>query len=169
MLTIHFRKAEMMLAVLRDRNDSHSVTGTFENLYSTLGEDIFKKIFKVCLADRGTEFSNPAAIEFDQKTLDRRTFVFYCDPNAPYQKGSAERNHEFIRCFIPKGTDLNLYTQQDISLMMDHINSYSRESIGNKSPYGMFEFLYGNEVLDLLGCNKIPPQNVTLSKAVFKR
>lgn len=169
LLTIHFRKAEMMLAILRDRNDSHSVTGTFENLYSTLGEDIFKKIFKVCLADRGTEFSNPAAIEYDQRTLERRTFVFYCDPNAPYQKGSAERNHEFIRCFIPKGTDLNLYTQQDVSLMMDHINSYSRESLGNKSPYEMFEFLYGNEVLDLLGCNKIPPQNVTLSKAVFKR
>ena len=167
LLTIHFRKAEMMLAFLRDRNDSKSVSEIFETLYSELGADIFRKIFKVCLADRGSEFSNPSAIEFD-RNLERRTYVFYCDPNAPYQKGSAERNHEFIRCFIPKGTDIGLYSQADISLMMDHINSYSRESLGNKSPYEIFEFLYGADVLKLLGCNKIPPQNVTLSKAVFK-
>ena len=47
-----------------------------------------------------------------------RTRIFYCDPSAPYQKGSAERNHEFIRCFLPKGTDLAPYSQEDICLMM---------------------------------------------------
>lgn len=52
--------------------------------------------------------------------------------------------------FIPKGTDFDPYTQEDINLMMDHINSYSRESIGNRCPYEMFSFLYGQEVLDLL-------------------
>ena len=34
--------------------------------------------------------------------------------------------------------------------MMDHINSYSRESLGNKCPYDVFSFLYGQEILDLL-------------------
>ena len=142
LLTIHFVKAEMMLAFLRDHNDSASVIDIFNHLYRVLEHDLFSCIFRVCLPDNGSEFSNPKAIEFNEKGV-RRTRIYYCDPSAPYQKGSAERNHEFIRMFIPKGKDLALYSQSDIQLMMDHINSYGRESIGNKSPYEMFAFLYG--------------------------
>lgn len=82
---------------------------------------------------------------------------------------SAERNHEFIRCFLPKGTDLAPYSQADIRLMIDHINSYSRESLGNKCPYDVFSFLYGQEILDLLGCHKVPPQDVTLNRSIFHK
>ena len=126
------------------------------------------EIFKVCLADNGSEFSNPKAMEYD-KQGNLRTRIFYCAPSAPYQKGSAERNHEFIRMFLPKGTDLDSFSQKDISLMMDHINSYSRESLGNKCPYDMFAFLYGQKILDLLGCHRIPPQDVTLSRSIFRK
>ena len=117
-----------MLAFIRDHNDSQSVIDIFERLYFELRPDRFCELFKICLADNGTEFSNPRAIEYDRQG-NLRTHVFYCDPSAPYQKGSAERNHEFIRCFLPKGTDLDSYSQEDISLMMDHINSYSQESL----------------------------------------
>lgn len=168
LLTIHFVKAEFMLAFLRDYNDSQSVIDIFERLYLELRPDHFMEIFKVCLADNGSEFSNPKAIEFDRQD-NLRTRIFYCDPSAPYQKGSAERNHEFIRMFLPKGYDFSHFTQEDISLMMDHINSYSRESLGNKCPYDMFAFLYGQKILDLLGCHRIPPQDVTLSRSIFRK
>jgi len=141
LLTIHFVKAELMLAFIREHNDSQSVIDIFERLYLQLLPDNFLKIFKVCLADNGSEFSNPKALEFDRQQ-NRRTHIFYCAPSAPYQKGSAERNHEFICMFIPKGTDLDCFTQEDINLMMDHINSYCRQSLGNKCPYDMFAFLY---------------------------
>lgn len=168
LLTIHFVKAELMLAFIREHNDSQSVIDIFERLYLELHPDNFVEIFKVCLADNGSEFSNPKAIEFDRHG-NLRTRIFYCNPSAPYQKGSAERNHEFIRMFIPKGSDMEQFTQDDISLMMDHINSYSRESLGNKCPYEMFTFLYGQKILDLLGCHRIPPQDVTLSRSVFRK
>lgn len=166
LLTIHFVNAEFMLAFLREHNDSQSVIDIFERLYLELRPDRFMKLFRVCLADNGSEFSNPRAIEYDRQD-NPRTRIFYCDPSAPYQKGSAERNHEFIRMFIPKGTDLDRFTQDSINLMMDHINSYARESLGDKSPYEMFSFLYGQEILDLLECHLIPPQEVTLSSSVF--
>jgi IS30 family transposase len=169
LLTIHFVKCEMMLAFLRDANTAKSVSDVFDFLYRELGNTVFEKIFRVCLADNGSEFSNPTAIEFEPMDGVRRTKVFYCDPNAPYQKGSAERNHEFIRCFIPKGTDLGQYSQDDISLMMNHINSYSRESLGNKSPYDVFRFFYGDKLLTLLGCTTIPAREITLNKSVFRR
>ena len=169
LLTIHFVKCEMMLAFLRDSNTAKSVVDIFDSLYQGLGETEFKKIFRVCLADNGSEFTNPAAIEFDPTDGIRRTRLYYCDPNAPYQKGSAERNHEFIRCFIPKGVDLEHYSQDDITLMMNHINSYSRESLGNKCPYDVFRFFYGDELLHLVKCVTIPPQLVTLNKSIFKK
>ena len=168
LLTIHFTKAELMLAFIRERNDSKSVIEVFNRLYRELSSERFRKIFQVCLTDNGSEFSNPSAIEYDDEG-NLRTRVFYCDPSAPYQKGSAETNHEFIREFIPKGKDMAPYTQDDISLMMDHINSYSRASLGDKCPYDMFSFLYGKEVLAILGCHKIPPQKVTLNSSIFKR
>ena len=168
LLTIHFVKAEMMLAFIRERNNSKSVIEIFNQLDLCLGRKNFMKMFKICLTDNGSEFSNPKAMEFDDKG-ELRTRIFYCNPNAPYQKGSAERNHEFIRQFIPKGIPLDDYAQSDISLMMDHINSYCRESLGNKSPYEMFSFLYGDEILDLLECHRIPPQDVTLNKSIFRK
>ncbi len=168
LLTIHFKKAEMMLSFIRDHNDSASVINIFESLYQCLGRESFMRIFKVCLADNGSEFSNPAAIEFDKDGL-RRTHIFYCDPNAPFQKGSAERNHEFIRLFIQKGKDMAPYSQADISSMMDHINSYARESLADKCPYDVFSYLYGDTVLNLLGCRTIEPAKVTLNNSIFRK
>ena len=168
LLTIHFVLPRLQLAFKRSANDSQSVIDIFERLYLELRPDRFCSLFKVCLADNGTEFSNPRAIEYDRQG-NLRTHIFYCDPSSPYQKGSAERNHEFIRCFLPKGTDFSPYSQEDICLMMDHINSYSRESLGNKCPYDVFSFLYGQEILDLLGCHRVPPQDVTLNRSIFHK
>ena len=169
LLTVHFVKCEMMLAFLREANTAKSVSDIFDSIYRDLGDTEFESIFKVCLADNGSEFSNPMAIEFDPVDGVRRTRLYYCDPNAPYQKGSAERNHEFIRCFIPKGVDLDKYSQDDITLMMNHINSYSRESLGNKCPYDVFRYFYGDKLLNLLGCTTIPAKQVTLNKSVFRK
>lgn len=167
LLTVHFVKCEVMLAFLRDCNTARSVTDVFNMMYNGLGGDEFRRIFKLLLADNGSEFSNPTAIEYDADGQ-RRTMMYYCDPSAPYQKGSAERNHEFIRCFIPKGKDLGKYSQQDITLMMNHINSYSRESLGDKSPYEVFRFFYGDALLSLLNCKTIPHNEVTLNNSIFK-
>lgn len=168
LLTIHFVRAEMMLAFLRDYNDSKSVIDIFNQLYQLLGPDNFRRLFRVCLADNGTEFSNPSAIELDENGLPR-TRIFYCDASAPHQKGSAERNHEFIRFFVPKGKSFDSLTQADINIMMNHINSYCRESLGNKSPYDMFAFLYGEEILRQLRCQRIPYSDITLNASVFIR
>lgn len=168
LLTIHFSETELMLAFLRDANTSRSVSRIFASVFDIIGFDLFASIFRVCLADNGTEFSDPNAIEYAPDGR-LRTRLFYCDPSSPFQKGSAERNHEFIRSFIPKGKSMDHLSQADINTMMDHINSYCRDSLGNKSPYEMFEFMYGRKLLDLLECHLIPPQDVTLNKSVFRK
>ncbi|MDE7432653.1 MAG: IS30 family transposase [Lachnospiraceae bacterium] len=168
LLTIHFVKAELMLAFLRDSNDSQSVLDIFERLYLQLHPDNFISLMPLILTDNGSEFSNPKAVEYDCQG-NRRTHIFYCDPASPGQKGSAEKNHEFIRYVLPQGTSFDSLTQKDVSLLMDHINSYSRESLGNKCPYEMFAFLYGEEMLNTLGCRRIPPNEVNLTPSLLGR
>ena len=63
LLTIFFRDSNFMLAFLREANTARSVTDIINGLYEALGPDTFSKLFPVILTDRGTEFSNPTAIE----------------------------------------------------------------------------------------------------------
>ena len=167
LLTVHFVRQEFQLAFLRKANDSKSVTDIFERLYLEMRPDRFMEIFPLLLADNGSEFSNPKAIEFDAQE-NQRTHVFYCDPNAPYQKPNCENNHEMIRRIIPKGTDFGQFTQQDINRMMSHINSYARKALGNKSPYEVFAFQYGEELLQALNIEKIPADDIILTPKLFK-
>lgn len=167
LLTIHFSQQEFQLAFLRSSNDSQSVIDIFEKLYLELRPDIFMELFPVILTDNGSEFSNPKAIEFD-KQGNQRTNIFYCDPSAPYQKGSCENNHEMIRRCIPKATDIGQYSQAQIDLMMSHINSYARPALGNKTPYDIFAFLYGEDILKSLNIRKIPADEIILTPNLFK-
>ena len=167
LLTIHFVEQELQLAFLREANDSQSVIDIFEKLYFELRPDIFIDLFPVLLADNGSEFSNPKEIEFD-KQENRRTHMFYCNPSAPYQKGNCENNHEMIRRCIPKGIDLGQYSQEQINLMMSHINSYARPKLGNKSPYDVFAFQYGEDILSVLGIKRIPADEIILTPKIFE-
>lgn len=167
LLTIHFVEQGLQLAFLRRYNDSQSVIDIFNRLYLELKPDIFTELFPVLLADNGSEFSNPSAIELDMQG-NPRTKMFYCNASAPYQKGSCENNHEMIRRIIPKGEDIGQYTQEQIDLMMSHINSYARKKLGNKSPYEIFEFQYGKELLDAFHLQKIPADEITLSPELLK-
>lgn len=170
LLTIHFVESSFMLAFLREANTSKSVIDIFETLYKTLGKDLFKKLFPVILTDNGSEFSNPKAIEYSTEKLKQlRTKVFYCDAGSPYQKGAIEVNHELIRRVIPKGKTFNEMTQEDIDLMMNHINSYKRKKLNNRSPYEAFSFYYGEEVLHKLGCSLVAANNIILKPALLKK
>ncbi len=170
LLTIHFVECSFMLAFLRDANTSKSVTDIYDKLYQTLGHELFKKLFPVILTDNGSEFSNPAAIECgsDRYTV-LKTRVFYCDTGSPYQKGAIEVNHELIRRILPKGTSFHNLTQADISLMMNHINSYKRKKLNNRSPYETFSFYHGEEVLEKLGCNPVAAGDIMLKPALLKK
>lgn len=169
LLTLHFVKAEFMLAFLRDANDSQSVIDIFDGLNECLGIELFKKLFPVLLGDNGSEFSNPRAIECDRTTGELRTTVFYCNPQSSFQKGSAEKNHEEIRKVLPQGTSFDYLTQKDINLMMDHINSYSRPTLNDKTPYAMFEFLYGEKAIEKLGSTLILANEICLKPSLLKQ
>ena len=168
LLTLHFTSAHFMLAYILDDCTSQSVIAVFVFLRESLGTELYSFLFEVILTDNGSEFSNPKAIEFDENG-EGVSHVFYCDPKQSQQKGSIEVNHTLIRRIIPKGTSMDSYSQEDISLIMDHIISYGREIINDRTPYDMFEFLYGNKPLRKLGANLIHPDDIILRPSLLKK
>lgn len=169
LLTLHFVQSSLMLAFLRDANTSQSVIDIFNGLHHILKDD-FKRLFPVILTDNGSEFSNPKALESGSDTYSPcRTNIFYCDAGSPYQKGSCEVNHELIRRILPKGKSMNALTQKDILLMMNHINSYKRKKLNNRTPYETFSFYYGEELLQKLGCVPVSAENIILKPHLLKK
>ena len=169
LLTIHFVETSLMLAFLRDANTSGSVIRIINALDRVLGAEAFDKLFPVILTDNGSEFSNPKEIEYRETSPYCRTQVFYCDPSSPYQKGACEVNHELIRRILPKGSSFDDLTQEDIFLMMDHINSYKRKKLNDRSPYETFSFYYGEDLLKKLGCSPVASENIILKPKLLKK
>ena len=168
LLTIYFRNCSLMLAFIRDNNTAKSVTEVFDWLYEQLGHDTFTALFQVIITDRGSEFTNPLAIEFN-KDNERRTHIFYCDPQRSDQKGGCEVTHEMIRRILPKKTSFDNLTQDDITLMMSHINSYSRKKLNNQSAHQLFSFINGGDILDKLGIKSIPANEINLTPLLLKK
>ena len=166
LLTIHFPKAEFMLAFIRDANTSRSVSEIFGWLRKTLGHEIFSLVFPVITTDRGSEFTNPSAIEQDEEGR-VWTRLYYCDPYSSYQKPYIENNHRMIRMVSPKGRSLNDLTQERVNLMMSHINSYARKALGDRVPIDVFADMYGMEVIKKLGLRKISANEIILNPSLL--
>ena len=167
LLTIHFPMSQLLLAYIRCANTSRSVTEVFDRLKSDLGFNDFEEIFPLILTDRGPEFSAPSVIESGDDAC--WTYIFYCDPNCAYQKASIENNHRFIRMVLPKGASFSHLSQDDIGLMMSHINSYKRRSLGGQSPIDVFAQAHGNTIIRKLGLERIPPNEILLNPSLLKK
>lgn len=167
LLTLHFALAKFMLAFIRDHNDSQSVIDVFDHLTELLGLELFMKLLPLLLGDNGSEFSNPYDIERHKGTGILRTKVFYCDPNAPQQRGAQENNHSDIRRILPKGVSFDHLKQADINKIMNNVNSYLRPSFGDKSAHEIFTFMYGEEAVKKLGCILIPPNEVCMNPSLL--
>lgn len=168
LLTLYFRDCSLMPAFIRDANTARSVKDIFNSLYENLGHEKFVELFPVILTDRGSEFTDPMAIEFNEDG-ERRTRIFYCDPQRSDQKGGCEVTHEMIRRVLPKGTSFNHLSQEDVSLMMSHINSYKRKKLNNRSAHQLFSFLHGEDALSVFGLREIPANEINLTPNLLKK
>ena len=168
LLTMLFRNSKLMLAFVLDDKTSNSVLKVFNCLEAILGNDLFEKTFPVILTDNGSEFSNPLSLEFNSDGIGR-TRIFFCNPGASYQKGAIEKNHEFIRYVIPKGASMDNLSQNHITKMINHINSLTRPSLNNASPYDLAQILLDETVLKKLNLSKVPANEVQLTKNLLKK
>ncbi len=167
LLTLHFPTFHMQLAFIMDAHTSACVIQTLDKVEEAIGPKLFSQIFSVILTDNGHEFMDIQSME---RSLygGNRTKIFFCEPNRSDEKGSCENNHKLIRYVIPKGSSLESYNQSDISLMMNHINSYKRKTLYGKSPYDVAMQILPEDFFIFLGLEAIPSDQILLHKSLLK-
>lgn len=168
------------LAFLRDAKTSQTFTRIVNMLWEAAGPDLFRRLFRCIVPDNGTEFSDPDMVENYRpdpmhnpcRLLPRGVRVFYCDPYCSSQKPHVERFHLDLRRILQKGVSFNPLDQGQVNLIMSHLNSYPRPSLGGRTPYDMFVGEFGDEgkaFLDKLGVVRIPADEVTLHPFLLGR
>lgn len=170
LLTIYLRGFRFMLAFLLDNQDMENVLLQIHWLEDILGLDLFRELYPVILTDNGSEFKDPVSLEEPLDSYDDcpRTRIFYCDPGKAYQKGGIEKNHELIRYVIPKGTSLEGFSQADITLLINHINSYSRNERAPFKPFDLVEKVYP-DLIKKLDLKRISPDDILLKPSLLKK
>ena len=168
LLTLLFRSSRLMLAFIMYEKTQKEVLRVFNMLEYELGLELFGKTFPIILTDNGTEFGDPLSLEFNTEGI-CRTRIFYCNPRASYQKGMIEKNHEFIRYVLPKGTSFDNLLQTDINLMINHINSLTRNSLNWFAPIDVAKFSLDKEVIKKLNLKKVPANEIQLTPKLLKK
>ena len=159
--TFIFEKTAFMVGFLHNQRTGEAMSGGINLLQKQLGSLMFSKLCSLLLADRGSEFETWKLFELDPDGNSRLN-IFYCDPMQSSQKPHVENNHNYIRDIIPNSYPMDNLTQCDINLMFSHINSAPRRSLGDKSPYEVFCFMYNEQTAAALNIRNIPRDGVVL-------
>lgn len=169
LLTMNMNCCTFMMLFIREANTSQSVIDIFDRLEKLFGLDLFRRIFPVIVTDNGSEFSNPGALESSCTVEgERRTSIFYCRPQAAWQKPNVENNHNNLRAIFPKGESMDHVTQEKAELAMSHLNSKLRKGLNDISAFSLFTMIYGEGILEKIGVRLIAPNDVVLKPELMK-
>lgn len=163
MLSLGWATHHLIRLHKREHNDARSVKEVLDTYEETLGLEGFQELFPVLLVDRGSEFSDPLALEFSPFTGERRTWVFYCDPMRSDQKGSLEALHRDVRRILPKGQSIEPWTQERLEEACDYLNSYPRKALKDTCPYVSFCFYMGEDWLKRLQWQVVDTSTICLT------
>ncbi|MCZ8151681.1 MAG: IS30 family transposase [Rhodobacteraceae bacterium] len=128
--TLVERSSRFVMLVKIGGKDSESVVSALIAQLRHLPQGVMSSL----TWDRGTELA------YHRKfTVATDVSVYFCDPKSPWQRGSNENTNGLLRQYLPNGTDLSVYTQNDLDQIALRLNTRPRKTLGFQTPADTFE------------------------------
>ena len=175
-LSLHWVESHMQLYFLLPIHDAANVVEMLDIIEGRIGLNVFRVCLPLILTDNGEEFSNIEDMEQSYTVPgERRTRIFFCEPNRSDQKAECECNHKLLRRIIPKRTSyddprnmsIHGLKQYHMTLISNHINSYARPDMNYLRPYDMARGVLPEEFFDNLGLETIPITDIILKPSLI--
>ena len=119
----------LLLLHLPDKHGAPEVEAAMKKAIADLPAELVRTV----TWDQGPEMSRHA--EFSVAT---GIPVYFCDPHAPWQRGSNENTNGLLRQYMPKGTDLSKYSVENLLEIQRSLNGRPRKTLGFKMPSEKF-------------------------------
>lgn len=115
----------VLLAPLPGRHTAELTRMSLSQMIATLPLALRKSI----TWDRGSEMAQHA-----QFKVETGVPVYFCDPQAPWQRGSNENTNGLLRQYWPKGADLRDLTQDECDHVALRLNTRPRKTLDWQTP-----------------------------------
>jgi len=114
-----------MLVALPDGYKPEQVAAALARKVQTLPDALRRSL----TWDQGPEMR-----DWKQVHVDAGIDVFFCDPHAPWQRGSNENTNGLLRQYFPKGTDFSTVTEAGLDAVADELNERPRKRLEFANP-----------------------------------
>ena len=125
LLTCIERRSRLLLTTKLADKKSKTTIDALNNLLEAMP----KKFLKTMTLDNGGEF-------YQHQRLPLK--AYFCDPHSPWQRGSIENANGVLRRSLPRKTNINKFTDQDINDIMWTYNTTPRKCLGFYTPLEAF-------------------------------
>ena len=127
--TLVCRKTLFVMLVKMDGATAAQALRGYEQAFSPLDEQLRQTL----TYDQGKEMAL-------HKKLAESTGlkIYFADPHSPWQRGICENINGLIRQYLPKGSDLSLYSQRQLDHIAWSLNTRPRKTLGFQTPAQAF-------------------------------
>lgn len=139
LLVLTERKTRDEIIFKLPAHTAEAVVEAVDRLERKWGE-MFKEVFKTITVDNGSEFAY--CEELERSILnegEKRTKLYYCHPYSSWERGTNEVTNKMVRRKVPKGTNFDDKTDEEIAAIEDWVNDYPRRIHGYHSARELFE------------------------------
>ncbi len=121
------------IAIRISGRTSVGVESAMNQLADWYGEKHFCEVFKTMTADNGPEFETFSKFE------SLGTKIYFAHPYSSWERPQNERQNGMLRDYIPKGTSIERFSDNDILNIADELNQRPRRSLGYHALIELFD------------------------------
>lgn len=137
LLTLTERKTRAEIIFKLPNHTAEAVVNALDRLERKWGE-MFKSVFRTITVDNGSEFAHCEELERSVLGEGKRTKIYYCHPYSSWERGTNEVTNKMVRRKVPKGTNIDEKTDEEIKEVEGWLNNYPRKIHGYHSAGELF-------------------------------